>query len=469
MLSGIMRKNTGCLVVVFVSVIVASCTVSRPYSAPEIKDETLYRHASGSDTNSLATVPHTALFSDTILQNLITEGLRNNLDLKAAFERINQAQAYYRQSGAALMPTLSANGSVSYSKLSDIQKGQLGRSTATQYQFGLSSSWEIDFWGKLSSTKRANLANVLQTQAGERAVKTELVAAIAGYYYTLLALDRQLSITTQTVRTWDTTVQTMRALKDAARVTEAAVVQSQAQRYAAEVTIPDLKRAIRETENSLSILLGRNPGPIKRSTISAQFPMSPITTGLPSQLLSNRPDVQAAELNFRYYFEMTNAARAFFYPAVSLTASAAYSALKPVNLFDAGSLAASIAGGVFQPIFNQRANRTRLAVSESQQRTAILDFQSTVLNAGKEVSDALYLHDMAIEKMMIRSNQMDALEKSVLYTQELLKNGFATYTEVINARQLLLQAQLGGVNDHLQQLQSIVQLYRALGGGWRNG
>lgn len=469
MLSRIMRKNTGYLVIGFVSVIMVSCTVSRPYSAPAIEDETLYRNTTGIDTNSLATVPYTALFSDTILQNLITEGLRNNLDLKVAVERIMQAEAYYQQSAAALLPTLSANGSVSYSKLSEVQKGQLGRNTATQYQFGLSSSWEIDVWGKLSSTKRANLANVLQSQAGERAVKTELVAAIAGHYYTLLALDQQLNITTQTVRTWDTTVQTMRALKEAARVTEAAVVQSQAQRYAAAVTIPDLKRAIRETENSLSILLTRNPGPIKRSSILEQYPASTINTGIPSQLLSNRPDVQAAEMNFRYYFEMTNAARSFFYPTISLTGSAAYSALKPVNLLDAGSLAASIAGGIFQPIFNQRANRTRLAISESQQRTAILDFQSTVLNAGKEVSDALYLRDMAVEKMMIRSSQMDALEKSVLYTQELLKNGFATYTEVINARQLLLQAQLGGVNDHLQQLQSIVQLYRALGGGWRNG
>ncbi len=460
------RTKAGYLLFIIFSTVIVSCTISKPYVAPQVDNANLYRDVNSTDSAGLADLPYTDVFSDTVLQNLIGEGIKSNFDLLTAFERINQANAYYQQSAAALAPSLSANAGVTVAKLSDIQGGG-EKNTATQYSIGLSSSWEIDIWGKLNSVKRANLANLLQTRAGARAVQTELVAAIAGYYYSLLALDEQLFITRQTVKTWDTTVQTMRALKEAARVTEAAVVQSQAQRYAAEVTIPDLKRAIRETENSLSILLGRNPGPVKRTAMPLQDPDIDLSTGIPASLLSNRPDVQEAELNFRYYFEMTNAAKAYFYPSLTLNGSASLTALNPGDLFNPGSLAASIAGGLFQPIFNQKANKTRLAVSESQQRAAILNFRNTILNAGKEVSDALYLNEVANEKIAIRSNQMDALQKSVLYTQELLRNGFATYTEVINARQLLLQAQLGGVNDHLQQLQSVVQLYRALGGGWR--
>lgn len=461
-----MNKKTGFIILIAFSTVIASCSISKPYVSPEVNNDLLYRNEKATDSVSMALLPYTSVFTDTILQNLIQEGINNNPNLLTAFERINQAKAYYGQSAAALFPTLSANAGITVAKLSDLQGGN-EKDPVVQYQLGIASNWEIDIWGKLNSIKRANLANLLQTTAGSRAVQTELVASIASYYYALLALDQQLLITQQTVHTWDTTVQTMRALKEAARVTEAAVVQSKAQGYAAEVTLPDLKLAIHETENSLSILLGRIPGPVNRSSIQSQHFPKEFNIGYPAALLKNRPDVQEAELNFRYYFEMTNAAKAYFYPALTLNGSASLTSLNPADLFNAGSLAASIAGGLFQPIFNQKANKTRLAIAESQQKAAILNFRNTVLNAGKEVSNALYLYEMANEKISIRSNQMDALEKSVLYTQELLRNGFATYTEVINARQLLLQAQLGSVNDYLQQLQSSVQLYKALGGGWR--
>jgi outer membrane protein TolC len=259
----------------------------------------------------------------------------------------------------------------------------------------------------------------------------------------------------------------MRALKEAARVTEAAVVQSEAQRYAAEVTIPDLKQSIRETENALSILLGRVPSAIQRGNLENQATAAVLQTGVPAQLLANRPDVQQAELNFRYFFELTNVARASFYPSLSITGSAGLSALSPANLFRPGAIAASIGAGLTQPIFNQRLNRTRLAVAKAQQQEALLNFENTLLIAGREVSDAMSLYETAIEKMNIRSSQMSALQTSVQYSQELLRNGFANYTEIITARQSLLQAELGGVNDRLQQLQATVNLYRSLGGGWR--
>src|SRR5690606_10403733 len=336
-----------------------------------------------------------------------------------------------------------------------------------QYNLGLSSSWEVDIWGRLGSSKRAEFANLLQTEAAANAIKTRLIAGIANSYYRLLAMDLQLEITEKTVDNWETTVTTMKALKEAAVVTEAAVVQSEAQRYAAEVTIPDLKQNIKEIENALSILLGSAPEKIQRGTFANQKSIGILTTGIPAQLLANRPDVMQAELNFRRQFELTNIARASFYPTLSITGSAGFNSNEINNFLDPVSFLASIGGGLTQPIFNRRANKTRLEVALAQQEEALLNFKSTLLIAGQEVSDALSFYETAGQKMLVRSKQTDALQKSVDYSQELLENGFANYTEVITARQSLLQAELASVNDKLQQLSAVVDLYRSLGGGWK--
>lgn len=446
-------------------IVLASCKIIQPYKTPEVRTDNLYRDSTTTDTTSLGRLRWSELFTDTTLQRLINEGMSRNLDLQIAYTRIRQAEAYYRQSIAAFLPTVNANAGVTLSKFSEAQSS--GRSNATQYQIGLSSGWEADVWGRLRSNRRANLANFLQTEAAARAVQTSLVASIANNYFLLLALDQQLAITQQTVTNWDTTVQTMRALKEAARVTEAAVVQSEAQRYAAEVTIPDLRQSIRETENALSVLLGTPPAGINRSVLEAQRTADILQTGVPAQLLANRPDVQQAEYNFRYSFELTNVARTYFYPSLNITSSIGPSALSLGKVFNPASLAASIGASLTQPIFNQRANKTQLAVAQAQQQEALFNFQNTLLTAGQEVSDALSQHATATEKIGIRTNQITALQQSVAYSVELLRNGLANYTEVITARQSLLQAELGSVNDRLEQLQATVNLYRSLGGGWR--
>jgi NodT family efflux transporter outer membrane factor (OMF) lipoprotein len=406
------------------------------------------------------------VFKDTILQGLIEKGIAQNLNLKVAFARIEQAQAYVEQSGAAFFPTLSANASVTESKLSSVQGFGI-RKNATQFQLGLTSSWEADIWGRLRSNRNASLANWLQTEAAARAVQTGVVSSIANYYYALLALDQQLTITEQTVRNWDTTVSTMKSLKEAAIVTEAAVVQSEAQRYAAEVTIPDIRQRIREIENALSIILGEAPAAITRSSLENQRSLNELQAGVPAQLLANRPDVQQAEASYRNAFELTNVSRTAFYPSLVISGSAGLSSLALANFFDPTSLAASIGAGLTQPIFNRRLNRTNFKVSQAEQKAALYNFQNVLLVAGQEVSDAMSLHKTALDKMNVRSRQITALQKSVAYTQELLRNGFANYNEVITARQSLLAAELGSVNDRLQQLQATVDLYRSLGGGWK--
>ncbi|WP_423147347.1 efflux transporter outer membrane subunit [Rubrolithibacter danxiaensis] len=444
----------------------ASCKVTQKYKSAGLSTDGLYRDINSSDTSTMADIPLKEFFTDPELLKLLDEGISQNLDLKIAITRIQQSEAYLRQSKAALFPSLNANASATVSKLSDGQGGRLINNTRV-YQLGLTSSWEADIWGKLSSSKRANLAALLESRAYARAVQTRLVANIANTYYQLLALDQQLAITQQSVQNWISTVETMKALKEGAIVTGAAVVQTEASRYAAEVTIPDIKQNIRETENALSILLGRNPGPVVRSSLEQQKQITAVSPGIPAQLLSNRPDVQQAELNFRYYFESTNVARSYFYPALTITASGGLSNTTLQDFFSAGSVFGNLVGGLTQPIFNQRANRTRYEVAKAAQQEALLSFKSTLLTAGQEVSDALSSYQTAIDKQSSRSSQISALEKSVAYSQDLLKSGFANYTEVLNAQQSLLSAQLNRVNDQLQEFQSTVELYRALGGGWR--
>lgn len=455
-----------CLFVVLFAVGLTSCKIGQRYKTPGFTTEGLFRDAESADTNSIANIPVKGFFKDTELQQLLQEGIGKNLDLKIAVNRILQSEAYYKQSRAVLLPSLNGNASASVSELSDAQGGRLINNTRT-FQMGLISSWEADVWGKLGSSKRANLASLLESKVYARTVQTGLVANISTYYYRLLALDQQLAITRQSVKNWISIVETMKALKQGAVVTGAAVVQSEAARYAAEVTIPDLKQSIRETENALSILLGRNPGPIIRTSIDLQSELVPLSVGIPAQLLSNRPDVQQAEYNFRYYFELTNMAKSYFYPALTITASGGLSNITLKDFFSAGSVFGNLAGGLTQPIFNQRINKTRLEVAKAAQQEALLGFENRLLVAGQEVSNALSAYQTATDKTSLRQNQIASLVKSVDYSKDLLKSGFANYTEVLNAQQSLLSAQLNSVNDRLQRLQATVELYRALGGGWR--
>lgn len=449
----------------------ASCRVTKPYESPKLKTMGLFREQTSTDTLSMANTPWQSIFADPQLSALIQEGLEQNLDLKNAVEKIVQSKATLQQSKAAFFPTLTADVNASRNKQSqaglNFPPGININTLTNSFKAQLSTSWEADIWGKLSSTKRAALATYFQTDAAKRAVQTQLIADIANNYYTLLALDSQLEITQQTLQSRITGVETMKALKEGAVVNGAAVVQSEASRYATEVTIPDLKKTIRETENALNILLSRAPGPISRSKLSSQNPTNDLKIGVPTQLLENRPDVQSAEFAFRTAFENTNLARTYFYPSFTITATGGLSSLDLKDFFDK-SIFYNLVGGLTQPIFNKGLNKARLITAKSAQEQAINSFQQTLLVAGKEVSDALYSYQTAVEKEDARAKQIAALQKSVDYTQELLRFSSATnYTDVLTSEQSLLAAQLSGVNDRLQKLQSVVNLYRALGGGWK--
>lgn len=440
------------------------------YQAPSLTDRKLYRQEEKDSTN-LANVSWKQLFNDTILQNLIETALKENLDLKQAIERIRIAEAGLQQSRAAFLPSLQGDVSVTDAKQSraalNFPPGiNINLETQT-YRAQLSSSWEADIWGKISSAKRSALASLLQSDAAKRAVQTQLIANVANNYFNLLALDKQLAITKQTVELRKNNVSAMKALKEGAKVTGAAVVQSEANLYAAEVSIPDLVRSIRETENALSILIGNAPGSINRSSLDQQRLTAELNTGFSAQLLQNRPDVQAAEFAFRAAFENTNVAKAYFYPALTLTASGGLSTLQLKDFFSQ-SIFYNLVGGLTQPIFARGQNKARLKTAKAQQQIAFLAFQQSLLNSGAEVSNALFSYQTAKDKENTRAKQIASLTKAVDFTQELLRYSSATnYTDVLTSEQSLLAAQLSGVSDQLQQWQAVVNLYRALGGGWK--
>ncbi|WP_256007602.1 efflux transporter outer membrane subunit [Pedobacter deserti] len=446
--------------------------VTKKYDLPSLNKNGLYRGSSGEDTASIAKLPWRALFTDPILQNLINQGIKNNFDLKRAVERIRIAEANLRQSSLAMLPNLSADASVTDAKQSraalNFPPG-ININTETQtYRLQLNTSWEADIWGKLNSAKRSSYAALLQTEAARRAVQTQLVASIANGYFSLLALDKQLTITEQTIEIRKADVETMKALKEGAIVNGAAVVQSEANLYAAQVTIPDIKRNIRETENALSVLIGQSPQSIERTSLDEQRLYEDLKTGVSAQLLQNRPDIQAAEFAFRAAFENTNTARTFFYPSLTLTASGGLSTLELKNFFD-NSIFYNLIGGITQPIFARGQNKARLKTAQAQQQIAFYDLQQNLLIAGREVSDALFAYETALQKELLRNQQITALTKAVDFTKELLRYSSATnYTDVLTSEQSLLTAQISSVSDRLQRLQSTVNLYKALGGGWEN-
>ncbi len=440
-----------------------SCKVMHLGKFPEITaDSSLYRDLDISDSSTIALVPWRELFTDTCLQVLIERAVSNNPDMQVAIARVKKAEAAFRQSRAEFFPSLNAGVSATYQS----ETGGIG--VPEYYQVFGSSSWEADIWGKFRSAKRASLASLMASEAFKRAVTTDLIASVAMNYYNLLALDAQLDITERTLEKRISNAETMEALRDNDLITSADLVLSQANRYSTEILIPDLKQRIYETENVLRLLIGQEPGPIDRTSLEQQNLSEDLRTGVPAQLLANRPDVLEAEYRLRYYYETAKSARANFYPSLTITARGGLTETSLNALFNQPVFFWSIFGGLVQPIFNYGLNKQRFLSATADFEESQASFRKILLNAGNEVVNAMYSYETAADKMSIREKQIGYLEKAVDYTTELLKYTSTTsYIDVLTSEVTLLSAQLNGVNDKVDQLQSIVALYRSLGGGWQ--
>jgi NodT family efflux transporter outer membrane factor (OMF) lipoprotein len=454
----------------FLVLTLQSCFVAKSYERPQLEEtQNLFRTDQlPMDSISMADVSWKDMFTDPYLQQYIEEGLQNNIDIRVAIQQMLAANAYSKQGKAGYFPTLSAGASVTHQELSgNSQFGSFFDGAIDQYAVTADLSWEADIWGKIRSNKRAFEADYLQSIAAHQAVKTRLISDIASTYYQLLSLDAQLEITKRSVAVRDSSVSTIQALKDAGNVTQVAVDQNIALYNNARALQVDLEAAIFRTENTLSILLGRGPQDYDRSVLEDQNLETDLKLGVPSLLLRNRPDVVAAEYRLIQAFELTNVARSNFYPALTLTATGGFQSLDFDQLFNANSLFATIVGGLTQPIFNQRRIRTQKEVADAQQQQALLEFKRSLLVAGNEVSNALYSYNQETKKIDYRKLEVEALRNAESNSNELLKNGFANYLDLLTARQSALNAELNMIDNKLQQLLSIVDLYQALGGGWK--
>lgn len=456
---------------VILSIGFSSCGIlnTNKYKTPESDSADLFRGETPTDTTTIANIPWRDYFADPALQALIDEGLANNFDLQIAYTRIQQAEASLVMAKSAYFPTVALAGQANHTR-SSLKNGKervLGYET-TQYGLGLAVQWELDLWGKLNSRSKAQFAQLISTQAYRNLIQTSLVSNIATTYYSLLALDEQLRITKETIGLLKESTSTIEQLMQAGmpNVTRASIKQSEGLLYSTEVSVPELESQIRQLENALSIMLGRNPGSITRTTIQSQAVPQQLEIGVPAQMLAKRPDVVQAEMGFRYAFEMKNAAQRSLYPSITLsTSTIGYSSNTLSQFFQPTNILANIVGGITQPLFAGNQLKGQFKVAKAQQEEALLTFKKAVLEAGQEVSDILYTYESSLRKNGNRTKQVESLLMAVDDTKELLKEGEVTSTDVIQAEQSLLQAQLGQVSDKLEQLQATVKLYKALGGG----
>lgn len=435
-----------------------ACGIYKPYTRPEVRTDGLYGDAESTDTATIGNVSWQEMFTDPQLQLLIEKALTDNTDMQSAHWRVAETEATLKSARLAYLPSFNFAPQGSISSFDN-------KNTTKTYNIPVSASWQIDLFNGLTNAKRKAKALNAQSKEYEQAVRTQLIASTANLYYTLLMLDSQYAVTAQTADKWRQSVEIMRAMKEAGMANEAAVAQYEGNYYAIKASLHDLTDQIRQVENSLCSLLGEAPHAIERSSLDAQRLPDDLTVGVPLQMLSNRPDIRAAEYSLMQAYYATAEARSGLYPSITLSGVAGWTNSAGSMVVNPGKLLLSATASLVQPIFNAGANRARVKIMKAQQEEAKLSFQQALLNAGAEVNNALTQTQSARAKTELRVDQIASLERAVESTELLMQYGSTTYLEVLTAQQSLLSAQLSQIADRFDEIQGIVNLYQALGGG----
>lgn len=443
-----------------VTALLSSCGIYNRYKPIENVPEDLYGDnvTLTGDTMNFGNTNWREIFTDPYLQVLIEQGLENNVDYQSAQLQVEEAKATLLSAKLSFLPSfaLAPQGTVSSFD---------GQKATQTYQLPVTASWELDIFGRMRNSKKQAQALYAQSQDYKQAVCTQLIANIANTYYTLLMLDEQLDLSRRTAETWKETVASARALMNAGQYDEAAVSQMEATYYSVQTTVLDLEEQINQVENSMALLLAETPRSYERGKLSEQVLPEKLSTGVPVQLLANRPDVRSAERSLEAAFYATNQARSAFYPSITLSGSAGWTNEAGSLIINPAKFLASAIGSLTMPLFNRGQNIANLKIAKAQQEEAKLSFQQTLLNAGTEVNDALTACQVSREKAKLYERQVDALRNTVRSTSLLMEYGNRTYLEVLTARQTLLDAELSQVANRFTEIQSIVTLYQALGGG----
>ena len=431
----------------------SSCGLYKQYEREEMHfvDSLSRRMNVPQDSISTGSIAWDRIFTDPILHEWIQDGLDYNTDLNVARLKVKEAEAALLAARWALLPGADFSA----------QGGLPG-----QFSASIEASWQTDIFGGLRNAKRRAQAALEQSEAYRQAVQTQLVATIANSYYTLLMLDEQLSISTRTKNTWEESIRTLEALKRAGKTNEAAVLQAKANKLSVEASILTLEKEILAVENSFCALLGIVPMPVERSSMAMQELPATLSAGVPLDLLSRRPDVRHAELALAQTFYSVNSARASFYPNITLSGAIGWTTGNGNIALDPGSLIANFIAGLTQPIFGRGVNKARLQAAQAQHEQAAYLFRQSLLDAGVEVNNALTMWQTAKKRVELDKKQVLNLQAAVWNTQLLMKHGNADYLEVLTAQKNLLQAELTEASDRFDEVQSVINLYQALGGGY---
>ena len=449
--------------------LLSSCHIYKAYDRPEdISAEGLYRDtalvnsAAASDTTNFGNVPWREVFTDPQLQGYIEQALASNADLRSAMLNVESAQAALMSARLAYLPQI---GLSPQGTLTNWNKGE---ATSKTYSIPVTASWQIDLFGQILNPKRAAQVSLKQAEYNQQAVQTQLIASTANIYYTLLMLDRQLQITENTADVLKKYVETMEAMYEYGSVNSAAIEQSRSAYAQVVASLSDLRQSQTETENAFCLILNEPAHAIERGVLEDQVLPTEFSAGIPIQLLSNRPDVKAAEMTLAACYYNTNSARAAFYPNITLSGSAGWTNSSGAGIVNPGKLLASLVGSLTQPLFYRGTNIARLKQAKAQEEQAKIGFQTALLNAGNEVSNALSLYQNTLAKVNSRTMQVNSSRKAAEDTKELFNLGTSTYLEVLTAEQSYLSAQLSEVSDTFDQMQAVINLYQALGGGREN-
>ena len=448
------------------ALLISSCGLYQKYERPDVNTTGLIRDnvsltdtlKAPADSLTFGCLPWRSVFTDPQLQKLIQQALDNNPDMLNAALNVQMAEQQLKAARLAFLPqfTFAPSGTIA---------SWDGNAATKTYQLPISASWNVDLFGNLLSQKRGAQMALLATRDYQVAVQTNIVAAVANMYYTLLMLDRQLEIlgdmTSLTKDTWDM----MKLQMELGRVRSTGVQSAEANYYSVQTQTVDMKRQIGEVENSLSLVLGQPAQTIARGKLENQSLPSKFSTGIGLQLLANRADVQAAEMQLAQCFYNVETARSRFYPSITISPSGTFTNSGGGAIVNPGKWLLSAVGSLVQPIFMRGQLTAGLKVAEAQEEQAFNTWQNAVLKAGSEVSDALVQYNSSEEKAQLEAKRLEVLEKNVEHTKLLFKNSGSSYLEVISAQQSLLNSQLSKVSDEFYKMQAVVSLYNALGGG----
>ncbi|MDB5110005.1 MAG: transporter [Mucilaginibacter sp.] len=457
--------------------VLSACKVSKDIKTPKPALPDSFRNAVvTTDTASVADIQWKSFFTDAVLQKLIDSAIVKNYDMQIAVKNIEASQLLFKQVKWNYVPQVALNVTANTQRPSDnsltglsLSQYNIGTKHIEDYSANVALSWEADIWGKIHNQQRAALAAYLQTAEAKKAVQTNIVATVSQGYYNLLMLDEQLAIAKANVKLNDSTLRIVNLQYDAGQVTLLAVQQTKAQQQAAAALVPQFEQNITIQENALRILTGELPGEISRNSKLDQITVpESLSAGIPSALVSRRPDVKSYELALITANANVGINKAAMYPALRITASGGINSFMANNWFNIpASLFGIVAGSIGQPLLQHKELKTTYQVSEVEREKTVLQFRQSVLNAVGEVSDALVQIEKLKVQQSIVASRVNTLQQATKNANLLFKNGMANYLEVITAQSNVLQSELELASIKRGELSAVAELYRSLGGGWK--